>query len=322
LNAVTVTDTAPSCLVCGAPARHRFDSVVKGFDVLGCDRCGSARTWPALSAEALGSWYPKSYYGAGNVRFNPLFERLTRWFRRRRVGVVRRLTKPGPVLDVGCGRGLTLHFLREAGYQPVGVELSPLAASHARDVLGLDVRTGDFLAQPFASDHFEAVIFWHSLEHMDDSIRALERAWEILKPGGLLVVAVPNIASIQAASTGREWFHLDVPRHYVHFSARGLGDALRQRGFRILSVAHFSMEQNPYGWIQSLLNRVFERDLLYSILKDPRARSHRIREFPLQTIATAIVALLLVPVTLVLVVVETLLRRGGTIEVYARKADR
>jgi SAM-dependent methyltransferase len=202
------------------------------------------------------------------------------------------------------------------------VELSPLAASHARDVLSLDVRTGDFLAQSFPSEHFEAVIFWHSLEHMEEPMRALERAWEILKPGGLLVVTVPNIASIQAASAGREWFHLDVPRHYVHFSARGLYDALRQRGFRVLSVAHFSLEQNPYGWIQSLLNRVFERDLLYSILKDPGARSHRIREFPLQTIATAIAALLLLPAALVLVVVETLLRRGGTIELYARKTDR
>ncbi|MEA2237862.1 MAG: hypothetical protein QOC81_2586, partial [Thermoanaerobaculia bacterium] len=302
--------------------RHRFDSVVEGFVVLGCDQCGSARTWPALDDQAIGSWYPKSYYGTSNVRFNPLFERLTRWFRRRRVGVVRRLTRPGPVLDVGCGRGLTLHFLREAGYQPVGVELSPLAASHARDRLGLDIRTGDFLAQAFPSEHFEAVIFWHSLEHMADPARALQRAWEILKPGGLLVVAVPNIASIQAVSAGREWFHLDVPRHYVHFSARGLRDALRQRGFRIMSVAHFSLEQNPYGWIQSLLNRVFARDLLYSILKEPAARAHRIREFPLQSVATAIVALALLPVALVLVVVEALLRRGGTVEVYSRKTER
>ena len=66
---------------------------------------------------------------------------------------------------------------------------------------------------------------------------------------------------------GRQWFHLDIPRHYVHFSMRGLTDALRRRGFRIAAVGHFSLEQNPYGWIQSLLNQVFEHDLLYSILK-------------------------------------------------------
>lgn len=223
------------------------------------------------------------------------------------------------MLDVGCGRGFTLHFLAEAGYRPVGIELSPLAASHARDVLGLDVRTGDFLSQSFGAGEFEAVIFWHSLEHVSDPMKALEHAWEILKPGGLLVVAVPNVSSIQAVTTGREWFHLDVPRHYVHFSARGLHDALLRNGFRVLSVAHFNLEQNPYGWIQSLLNRVFEHDLLYSMLKEPAARAHRIREFPLQTIASTVAALLLLPLALALVIVETLLRRGGTIEVYARK---
>lgn len=314
------SDAAPPCLVCGSATGYRFDSVANGFSVLGCARCGSARTWPALDEEAIAAWYPENYYGNNNVRFNPLFERLTRWFRRRRVDVVRRLTRPGAVLDVGCGRGFTLHFLREAGYQPVGVELSKHAATHARTNLGLDIREGDFLSQPFAAE-FEAVIFWHSLEHMADPMRTLQRAWEVLRPGGLLVIAVPNFDSIQSRLTGRQWFHLDVPRHYVHFSARGLQDSLRQCGFSIINVAHLSLEQNPYGWVQSLLNRVFEHDLLYSILKEPAARAHRIREFPVQTIATTIVGLLLLPAAMALTMLETLLRRGGTIEVYARKEE-
>ena len=311
----------PNCLVCGAETRHRFDAVADGFAVYGCDACGSARTWPALDEQQIGAWYPQAYYGNRNVRFNPLFERLTRFFRRRRVGVIRRLTKPGAVLDVGCGRGFTLRFLADSGYRPTGVELSPQAASHARDALGLDIRTGDFLSQTFEPDQFEVVIFWHSLEHIADPLAALDRAKEILKPGGLLVVAVPNFESIQARTSGREWFHLDVPRHYVHFSTGGLKKALKDRGFHIVSTAHFSMEQNPYGWIQSLLNRVFAHDLLYSILKDPAARAHRIREYPLQTIATTIAGVLLLPVAFGLMMIETMLRRGGTIEIYARKEN-
>ena len=193
------------------------------------------------------------------------------------------------MLDVGCGRGFTLRFLTDAGYRATGVELSTQAAAHARDILGLDIRSGDFLSQVVrARPVRRVVIFWHSLEHIADPLAALDRAAEILKPGGLLVVAVPNFDSIQARMSGREWFHLDVPRHYVHFSSRGLKKALRGRGFRIVSTAHFSLEQNPYGWIQSLLNRVFAHDLLYSILKEPAARAHRIREYPLQTIATTV----------------------------------
>ncbi|HXH37438.1 MAG TPA: class I SAM-dependent methyltransferase, partial [Thermoanaerobaculia bacterium] len=155
---------SPNCLVCGAETRHRFDAVAAGFAVFACDACGSARTWPALDDAQIAAWYPQEYYGNRNVRFNPLFERITRWFRRRRVNVVRRLTKPGAVLDVGCGRGFTLRFLADAGYRATGVELSPLAAAHAREALGIDVRTGDFLTQRFEPGEFEAVIFWHSLE--------------------------------------------------------------------------------------------------------------------------------------------------------------
>jgi 2-polyprenyl-3-methyl-5-hydroxy-6-metoxy-1,4-benzoquinol methylase len=276
-------------------------------------------TWPPVPSEAIGSWYPQVYYGTRNVRFNPLFEALTRWFRRRRAHAVRRLSRPGRVLDVGCGRGLTLASLRDDGYQPLGIELSDMAAVHAREQLGLDVRIGDFQTLELEPESFEAIIFWHSLEHFADPIAALDRARRLLRPGGLLVIAVPNFASAQSRISGPQWFHLDVPRHYVHFSDRGLRRALTERGFRVVDEAHFSLEQNPYGWIQSLLNLAFVHNLLYSILKDPEARAHRLSEYPFQAVASLILAAALLPVSLVLMIFETLLRNGGTIEVYAEK---
>lgn len=284
-----------------------------------CQECGSARTWPPVPSSAIAEWYPRAYYGTGNVRFNVLLEALTRWFRRRRADAVRRFTRPGAVLDVGCGRGLTLASLRTFGYQTLGIELSDTAAHHAREYLGLDVRIGDFLQQDLVPSSFEAIIFWHSLEHFADPMAALDRARLLLKIGGLLVIAVPNRASMQARISGRQWFHLDVPRHYVHFSSRGLRRSLAEHGFRIIDEAHFSLEQNPYGWIQSLLNLAFQHDLLYSILKDPEARAHRPSEYPFQTAASAILGMLLLPVSLGLMMIETMARSGGTIEVYAVK---
>ena len=313
------TSSTPKCLVCGRETRHRFPSVENGFEIVSCLACGSARTWPALDAQSIGPWYPPAYYGTRNVRFNRLFERLTRWFRRRRAYAIRRLIPTGKVLDVGCGRGLTLSFLRESGFETVGIELSAAAATHARDVLGLDVRVSDFLSEPLEPRSFAAVIFWHSLEHMADPMKALARAHELLSPGGVLVVAVPNFDSLQSRVCGTEWFHLDVPRHYVHFTARGLRRAIEQHGFSVIETSHFSLEQNPYGWMQSLLNLRFEHDLLYSILKEPAARRHQLRAFPFQTIATAIGGVFLLPVALALMMVETMLRRGGTVEMYARK---
>jgi SAM-dependent methyltransferase len=312
----------PVCSACRATISRRVPSAVDGFELAHCDACGSARTWPPVPAADIGAWYGQDYYGERNVRFNALFESLTRWFRRRRADRVRRWTRPGLVLDVGCGRGLTLSFLRDAGYQAVGFEFSDVAAHHARDIRGLDIRIGDFAACDLPDNSFEAVIFWHSLEHLSDPLAALDRATRLLKPNGLLVVAVPNLDSLQARATGRFWFHLDVPRHYVHFTERALRKAVESRGFRIVEMAHLSLEQNPYGWIQSLLNFAFPRDLLYSVLKNERERARRFRRYPVRTVATTLGGVLLLPVAFALTAVETLLGRGGSVEMYAVKESK
>src|SRR5262249_46633073 len=143
----------------------------------------------------------------------------------------------------------------------------------------------------------------------------------ILRPGGLLMVAVPNFDSLQAAVSGSAWFHLDVPRHFFHFRAGGLRRLLEASGFVVVDVSHFSLEQNPYGWIQSLLNRRgFRPNLLYDLLKEPSARMvDPLRQHPLQTLAMLTTLPLLVPLGFALFLLEVSLRRGGTVEVYARK---
>jgi 2-polyprenyl-3-methyl-5-hydroxy-6-metoxy-1,4-benzoquinol methylase len=294
--------------------------VEAGFEVRRCSGCGLGLTWPPVPDAEIGSFYPATYYGRENVRFNVLFERLTRLFRLRRARVIRRRISPGPVLDVGCGRGFTLNYLRDLGFTPRGIELSETAAWHARRVLGLDVETGDFLKSSHRAGSFHAVIFWHSLEHMARPAQALRRARELLKPGGLLVVAVPNFSSLQARLFGRDWFHLDVPRHYVHFSSEALARLLEREGFRIAQTDHFSFEQNPYGWVQSALNALgFDFNFLYAALKNRSGRTFQLRRHPVQALLTAVIVGPFTLLALILTLAEAALRRGGTVEVYAVK---
>ena len=92
------------------------------------------------------------------------------------------------------------------------------------------------------------------------------RDW--LAPGGGLIVAVPNLASWQAALGGERWFHLDVPRHRVHFTPDGLTRMLAAHGFAVIAVEHRLLEHNPFGLWQSVLNRVGGRpSWLFSLLK-------------------------------------------------------
>jgi 2-polyprenyl-3-methyl-5-hydroxy-6-metoxy-1,4-benzoquinol methylase len=278
------------------------------------------RTWPDVPSHEIGRFYPAVYYGKENVRFHPLLERLTRLFRLRRARVVRQRVKPGTALDVGCGRGFTLSYLESLGFKAHGMEISDTAAWHARNVLGIEVETGDFLKSSHQKDLYNVVIFWHSLEHLPGPIEALGRAHALLRKGGLLVVAVPNFDSLQARLFGRYWFHLDIPRHYFHFGKNTLKKTLHSQGFRIVQMNHGSFEQNPYGWLQSFYNALgFDNNFLYSILKNKTARTHQIRQHPIQTALTLILLPLFSLFSLALMLVETALRQGGSIEVYAVK---
>jgi len=312
---------SPRCHCCGSLAPERtFDSLVPGFCVLRCPDCGLGRTWPAVPPAELSRWYPDSYYGKENVRFNRLFEALTRVFRRRRARLLHNRVPRGPVLDVGCGRGILLDGLRALGYEAHGMELNDTAAWHARHQFGLEVATGDFLTSPHESDRYHAVVFWHTLEHFHNPVEALARARELLRPGGLLAVAVPNFDSLQARFFGRHWFHLDVPRHCFHFGLRSLESVLSRHAFRIVRYDHFCFEQNPFGWLQSFYNLLgFPENLFYDLLKAPGARAGLARKHPL---ALALTLLLLAPLgtlSLALTCLDAALRQGGTVEIYAIK---
>jgi 2-polyprenyl-3-methyl-5-hydroxy-6-metoxy-1,4-benzoquinol methylase len=290
------------------------------FQLLRCRNCGFGWTDPAPAAHEIGKWYPQVYYGKGNVRFHWALEWLVRIFRQRRASEVTRRTIPGSVLDVGCGRGLILGTLKGKGYMPYGVEISDHAAWHARTKMGVNVHVGDFMAAPYKPGLFEAVIFWHSLEHVLQPVKAIRHAAMLLKPGGLLVVAVPNSESLQARLTGRNWFHLDIPRHYFHFGTASLRKTMEDAGFRIVNSAHFSFEQNPYGWLQSLYNALgFDFNFLYNWIKNSSSRLVPLREYPLQSLLTLALMPILVPIALLLTIIEALAKRGGTIELYAVK---
>jgi 2-polyprenyl-3-methyl-5-hydroxy-6-metoxy-1,4-benzoquinol methylase len=310
-----------NCAACGSDSTRHILEVDDTFSLVRCEQCGLIATAPSVLPADIGRYYPQSYYGEDNRRFNALLEGLIPYFRDRRARAIERFVPKGKVLDVGCGRGILPALMRERGWDAQGLEFSEAAAHHARNELGLPVFVGDFIESSYAEASFDAVVLWHVLEHVPDPVATLAKAHRLLRSGGLLVIAVPNVESLQARWTGRHWFHLDVPRHYHHFGLRVLIRMLRSNGFGILDVSHFSLEYNPYGWIQSILNKLgFRYNLLYDLLKNASARSvaDPWRAEPVQMLLTLGALPVVAPMSFGLTLLEVLLRRGGTVEVYAR----
>ena len=137
----------------------------------------------------------------------------------------------GPrALDVGCGSGRVGDALqRFRGFRVTGIEPNATAAARARE-RGLEVHHGtldDFESQ----EPFDVVLMIHVLEHLTDPLAAVRRVGELLAPGGQLVLALPNVASLERLLLGIYWDAWDVPRHVHHFGPRSLSRMLQLADF-------------------------------------------------------------------------------------------
>jgi SAM-dependent methyltransferase len=219
---------------------------------------------------------------------------------------------PPRLLDAGAGRGRFVAAARAAGYDATGIEPSTRGIT-AAEAIGAPVERTSIDEARVELGSFDVVTLWHVLEHVDDPAAALDRIATWLRPGGALLVGVPNLASLQARLAGPRWYHLDVPRHRTHFTERGLHTLLRHHEFQIVRTTHLLLEHNPFGMWQSLVNRLTEHpSYLYNLLK----RNAPVRSRDLLITAVAVP---LAPVAGALELLAGLAGRGGTIAVLARR---
>ena len=262
---------AATCAGCGASSRRELiltsrDRLVGGpglFRVVRCPACRLALTEPRLDQDSLSGYYPQSYpsFQAGGVQSGPtrrarvgdLLNALRLWHTVS-LGPYREIARmrPGRLLDVGCGGGVLGERFRRRGWKVYGVDPSPHACAGASQ-RGLEVHCGELHDAPWAPASFDAVVFNHSLEHLDDPAEALRRARSLLREGGLLAVSVPNFGCWQRLAFGGRWFQLDVPRHLQHFDRSTLTRVVGDAGFTVRAARTHSMLAGLTGSVQYAL---------------------------------------------------------------------
>jgi len=239
-------DPTPSCPACELPLEgaqvtrgsDRLHGSPGEFDVLTCPACGAGITTPIVEESELGNFYPDDY-NAYALPDNPLLRWLaTTLFRSRYRRALRRhplelliRSGGGEVLDVGGGRGDLGVMLEPFGWKATVLDPSP-AACEAAEARGQDAFVGTLSDSPAGLESgLDAIVFQHSLEHVANPYEALEAALRLLRPGGLLVIILPNYGSWPSRRFGADWFHLDLPRHRTHMTKGSLSRLIVRAGF-------------------------------------------------------------------------------------------
>lgn len=266
--------------------------------------------------EQIVAFYQDEYYRRDDGRRFPApMEAAVTWFRTRRARETRRRCPPGSaVLDVGCGRGLILANLKRYGYRVFGTQLSQTAAQAIRARFGIDVFVGELDDAVFEPESMDAALILHVLEHTRAPLDYLRTVHSLLKPGGWLLVEVPNAGCPTAQRYGLDWLHWDIPHHLYHFDRAGLEWILATAEFRIESLRTFSLEYGPFGVMQAWLNRLFpgRRHFFY------RHLSGLVRNRPVFLLQAAVGAALL-PFALMDCIVQSMRGQGEVLTVWCRK---
>lgn len=242
-------------------AGDRLHGLPGEFDVVRCKECGLIRTNPRPTPESIGAYYPADYgpYLGTKISETPnKFRNLFRFFYKYIFSTNSQKIPPvvvGRALEIGSASGAFLAYLARAGWIVEGIEFSADAAESSREA-GFSVHVGSVENAPSYDALFDIVIGWMVLEHLHDPLRALTKLASWTKPGGYLVISVPNAGSMDFSIFQDAGYALQVPTHLYHYTPDTLKQILQSSGWRIERIFHHRTLAN---WLGSLGNALEDR---------------------------------------------------------------
>lgn len=223
-----------ACYLCGATEEEELFRK-SGFRFVRCERCALVYMNPRPGRDALERLYEYESL-ANDAWVDVLLSDAEEEFQTRDFDAlldeVQRLQPTGRFLDVGCSIGRLLDRARTRGFEVAGLELGGRACAYARDHYGLDVRQELLERAGFDDRSFEVVTLIEVLEHLPEPREMLRQIHRILRPGGVLVVGVPNMASLGVAILrgNARTFNRN---HLIFFNEETLGQMLAEEGFTV-----------------------------------------------------------------------------------------
>jgi SAM-dependent methyltransferase len=232
--------TCPDCPCCGTSSvllvksmdsnRHTTDLT---FTYYRCDGCGLVFMHPIPQ-----DMHP--FYKGGYQEIPSSLDELRSLASKEkyRMAPILRHKTEGKLLEIGPWIGMFSCNAKDAGFDVTAMDMDERCLQFLSNTVGIRTFQSNDPAETLASmtERFDVIALWHCLEHLPEPWLVIERAAEKLAPGGVLLIAIPNIESYEFSAFKSAWRHLDTPRHLYFYSSDSLVDLCRRNGLKKLEV--------------------------------------------------------------------------------------
>ena len=214
------------------------DFLVSGetFDLIYSKDLDLLKTFPVPNIEELPKYYESQDYISHTDEkrgfLSRLYQLVKKWSLQKKTNLIYNQNNGiGSLLDVGAGTGDFLKVAKKKGWEVYGTEPNPNASKLASEK---GVKLGTSL-KDFAGKQFDVITLWHVLEHIPNLEETISELSSLVKPKGVLIIAVPNFKSFDAKYYGKYWAAYDVPRHLWHFSKEAM-ENLFAKNFKLKKI--------------------------------------------------------------------------------------
>ena len=194
-------------------------------------------TFPQPKLEELSSYYESSEYISHTDSKKSIIDKTYHLVKKhtiqKKVNLINSFkTENKKLLDVGCGTGDFLVACKNNGWEINGVEPN----LNAKKIIVSKLLNNEIIYSSlfeFSNEKFDVITLWHVLEHVPNLQEYISELKKLLKPNGVLIVAVPNFKSYDAEYYNEFWAAFDVPRHLWHFSKKSIDLLFSKHGMSV-----------------------------------------------------------------------------------------
>lgn len=218
------------------------DFISRYHNVVICKNCGLVFLNPQHDEEDYAKYYAR--FNTGKIDLNQEIKEISPE-RRRTSGRAKlkdflidnidepSLANPPRLLDVGCGKGIFLHHLKDSNFILEGLEPGKMGARFARERFGFKINECMLSDHNLPEESFDVVTALAMIEHVNDPLKTLKTLWKLLKPGGYVLLTTPNFKQM-ALTRGVENYFKFV--HTFYYTDVTLSSLMKQAGFKIVKI--------------------------------------------------------------------------------------